>query len=257
MPQLVGCHSHVFICHRYLPRVKVHGSSKWTTIIQQEARYRPCVWTRSRKPVGVDNHVGVSHTHRVVLVWDGEVIAQPQSGSRNEDGARHGPHGETLRVQLNCGGKSLPQNNVPPLLRQHVVRLACYCAARVVNAQIPRRSAVPQRTVHVLRGHPDADRSPAIIPILAGGGVRLHGALSTARHLTHHRSWQPAVFLHHRVKPTAVLHCTIGGNANTGATHHHHEPRQQQWQQRRGVAWLAHGFGTICLFLRCGQQQWY
>ncbi|KAF5218880.1 hypothetical protein ECC02_008142 [Trypanosoma cruzi] len=257
MPQLVGRYTHVSICHRYLPRVKVHGSSKWTTIIQQEARNRPRPWIRSRKTVRVDNHVGASHTHRVVLVWDGEVIAHPQTGSRNEDGARHGLHGETLRVQLNGGGESLPQNNVPPLLRQHVVRLTCYCAAIVVNAQIPRRSAVPQRIVHVLRGHPDADRSPAIVPILAGGGVRLHGALSPARHLTHHRSRQPAVFLHHRVNTTAVLHCTIGGNANTGATHHHHEPRQQQWQQRRGVAWLAHGFGTICLFLRCGQQQWY
>ncbi|ESS55056.1 unspecified product [Trypanosoma cruzi Dm28c] len=255
MPQLVGCHTHVSICRRYLSRVKVHGSSKWTTIIQQEARTRPRGWTISRKNVGVEDHVGTRHTHRVVPERDGEVIAHPQTGSRNEDGARHGPHGETLRVQLNGGGESLPQNNAPPLLRQHVVRLACYCAAKVVNAQIPRRSAVPQRVVHFLRGHLDADGSPAIVPILAGGGVRLHGALSPARHLTHHRSRQPVVFLH-RVKPTAVLHGTIRGNANTGATHHHHEPRQQH-QQWCGVAWLAHGFGTACLFLRCGQQQWY
>ncbi|KAF5220703.1 hypothetical protein ECC02_006272 [Trypanosoma cruzi] len=256
MPQLVGCHPHVPACHRYLLRLEVHGGNNWTAITQPNARNRPCGWTRSRKNIGVENHVGASHTHRVVLVWDGEVIAHPQAGMRNNDGTRHGPHGETLRVQLNGGGESLPQNNAPPLLRQHVVRLACYCAAKVVNARISRRSAVPQRIVHVLRGHLDADRSPAIVPILAGGGVRLHGALSPARHLTHHRSRQPAVFLHHRVKPTAVLHCTIGGNANTGATHHHHEPRQQQWQQR-GVAWLAHGLGTMCLFLGCGQQQWY
>ncbi|KAF5213858.1 hypothetical protein ECC02_013599 [Trypanosoma cruzi] len=253
MPQLVGCHTHVFICHRHFLRVKVHGSSKWTAIIQPNARSRPCGWIRSRKNVGVKNHVGGPHTHRVVPARDGEVIAQAQTGLWNNDGARHGLHGETLRVQLNCGGENLPQNNAPSLLRQHVVRLACYCAATVVNAQIPRRSAVPQRVKHVLRGHLDADRSPAIVPILAGGGVRLHGALSPARHLTHHRSRQPAVFLHHRVKPTAVLHCTIGGNANTGATHHHHEPRRQQ---QRGVAWLAHGLGTMCLFLGCGQQ-WY
>ncbi|KAF5223844.1 hypothetical protein ECC02_003028 [Trypanosoma cruzi] len=240
MPQLVGCYTHVSIFRRYSPRVKVHGSNNWTTIIQQEAQSRPCGWTRSRKNIGVENHVGASHTHRAVSARDGEFIAHPQTGLRNNDGTRHGPHGETLRVQLNGGGENLPQNNVPPLLRQHVVRLACYCAAVVVNAQIPRRSAVPQRIVHVLRGHLDADRSPAIVPILAGGGVRLHGALSPARHLTHHRSRQPAVFLHHRVKPTAVLHGAIGGNANTGATHHHHEPRQQR-QQRRGVAWLAHG----------------
>ncbi|ESS66733.1 unspecified product [Trypanosoma cruzi Dm28c] len=257
MPQLVGCHTHVSIWHQYLLRVKVHGSSKWTTITQPNAQSRPRGWIRSRKNIGVENHVSTSHTHRVVPERDGEVIAHPQAGMRNEDGARHGPHGETLRVQLNGGGESLPQNNVPPLLRQHVVRLACYCAAIVVNAQIPRRSAVPRRVVHVLRGHLDADRSPAIVPILAGGGVRLHGALSPARQLTHHCSRQPAVFLHHRVKPTAVLHGTISGNANTGATHHHHEPRQQQWQQQRGAAWLAHGLRTMCLFLRCGQQQCY
>ncbi|EKG01380.1 hypothetical protein TCSYLVIO_007623 [Trypanosoma cruzi] len=164
MPQHVGCRMQAYICRRYDFGVKFHGSSKQKAILQKIAPYRPCEFTRSRKSVDVENHVGAFHTHRAVPARDGKFIAQPQISSRQNSGTRHGPHG----VQFGCSGEHLPQNNIPHFFHQHVVRLACYWAATVVSAQIPRRSAVPQRVVHFPRGHLDADRGPVIVLIFLG-----------------------------------------------------------------------------------------
>ncbi|RNC38106.1 putative ubiquitin-activating enzyme e1 [Trypanosoma cruzi] len=55
-------------------RVKVHGSSKWTTTLQHSRCNRP---QPALKGAEADNQVGVAHTHHVVLLWDGKVMANP------------------------------------------------------------------------------------------------------------------------------------------------------------------------------------
>ncbi|EKF29513.1 hypothetical protein MOQ_006701 [Trypanosoma cruzi marinkellei] len=234
MPQLVGCSTHVYICRRYDLGVKFHGSSKRTVFLRRSAPYRPCEFTRSRKSVGVEHHVGAFHTHRAVLARDGEFVAQPQISSRQNNGTRHGPHGETLGVQFGCSGEGLPQKNIPHFFRQHVVRLACYGAAIMFNAQIPCSRAMSQRVLRFPRRHLNADRGSVIVHIFLGDSVRLHGAPSLARHLAHHRGRQQATPPHHPFQSTALPLYGISGKTPAGATHHYHKPQRQR---QRGVVW--------------------
>ncbi|RNC53599.1 regulator of sigma E protease [Trypanosoma cruzi] len=102
--------------------------------------------------------------------------------------------------------------------------------------------------LQILHGNRDADRLPATVVILCGDGVRLHRALSLARHLTHHRSRQRAVPPHHHVKSTALLCGGCISNTPTGAAH---QQQHHQWERRCGVAWLAHDLSKMHFLVSC------
>ncbi|RNF22204.1 hypothetical protein TcG_02304 [Trypanosoma cruzi] len=188
-------------------QVDVHGSSKWTATLQHSRCNRP---QPALKGAGADNQVGVAHTHHVVLVWDGKVMANPQIGSRHKDYTCHWLHGETLSVRLGCSGEDLPRKDIPPCLRPRSRSSGMFFDRH--NGQC----AVPRRVVWILRGNPDAEQLPLAVRILCGDGVRLRRDLSFARDLTHHRRRQRAA-PHHPVRSTALLRGGVRGEAPTGA----------------------------------------